>query len=448
MEFYLRGVSMKKLLASLLTASILGMNTLPVLAQWDIADSYWASKEINKVVNDNILPVDEDGRFNPENTITRIQFVQGLLKVLSNENLDVTIPNTMSDVSVYDSYYDDVLRGQQLGVVYGYPDGTFKPNRNLLRSEVTSLMSHITKEKTTDMTVLSAFKDNQDIPDWATHCYTKAVSYGLYVNHPNLAYHEPNRELTRAEAAVLLARLSDMLNVVKDEYLGDNSAAADDDYEPIIEEPQEIVLGIEHLCVHRQAPNNTVTITNFKKSINQGNVVQIAFSEKFLSKKHKGGEIVNFYLPRDLYTVEGTKVLPEGTRFVAEIMDIQHPKIFNKKARVNLIFKHILLPDGSVIDITGKPFTKDGRLAEGPWVTFGKVLLYTITGGAVGTGVGMSMAFIPDPSRVGTALGIGIPVGCTVGMITGLITPGVNYKAKQGELIYLLLIDDLNVEQL
>ena len=237
-----------------------------------------------------------------------------------------------------------------------------------------------------------------------------------------------------------------MLNVVKDEYLG-NAAEEEVAEEPAIEEPKEIVLGIEHLCVHRQAPNNAVTITNFKKSINQGNVVQIAFSEKFLSKQHKGGEIVNFYLPKDLYTVEGTKVLPEGTRFVAEIMDIQNPKIFNKKARVNLIFKHILLPDGTVIDITGKPFTKDGRLAEGPWVTFGKVLLYTITGGAVGTGVGMSMAFIPDPSRVGAALGIGIPVGCTVGMITGLITPGVNYKAKQGETIYLLLIDDLNVAE-
>lgn len=441
MEFYFkRYVYMKKLLASMLAVTMFGLNTLPVLAQYGIDDSYWASKEINKVVSDGILPVDENGNFNPENSITRIQFVQGLLKVLSNDNLDVTITNTMSDVSVYDSYYDDVLRGQQLGVVYGYPDGTFKAQKNLLRSEVTSLMSHITKEQATDATVLDAFKDTSDIPGWAELSYEKAISYGLYVNHPDETMLEPNRELTRAEAAVLLAKLADMLNVVKDEYLGDAE-------EQVPEEPQEIVLGVEHLCVHRQAPNNTVTLTNFKKVVNQGNVVQIAFSEKFLSKKHKGGEIVNFYLPKDLYTVEGTKVLPEGTRFVAEIMDIQNPKIFNKKARVNLIFKHILLPDGSVIDITGKPFTKDGRLAEGAWVTFGKVLLYTITGGAVGTGVGMSLAFIPNPSRVGTALGIGIPVGCTVGLITGLITPGVNYKAKQGECIYLLLIDDVNIDE-
>ena len=436
---------MKKLLASLLTATVLGMNMLPVFAQiGDVSDTYWATKEINKVVNDFILPVDENGNFNPENTITRIQFVQGLLKVLSNENLDVSISNTMSDISVYDSYYDDVLRSQQLGVVYGYPDGTFKPNRDLLRSEVTSLMSHITKERVTDESVLGAFKDVDEIPGWAHHCYLKAISYDLYVNHPYHSFLEPNRALTRAEAAVLLARLADMLNVVKDEYLGDAVLENMDAAEP---EPQEIVLGIEHLCVHRQAPNNTVTLTNFKKSINQGNVVQIAFSEKFLSKKHRGGEIVNFYLPKDLYTVEGTKVLPEGTRFIAEIMDIQNPKIFNKKARVNLIFKHILLPDGTVVDITGKPFTKDGRLCEGPWVTFGKVLLYTITGGAVGSGVGLSMAFIPNPARIGTGLGIGIPVGCTVGLITGLITPGVNYKAKQDELIYLLLIDDLNIAE-
>ena len=198
---------MKKLLASLLTASILGMNTLPVLAQWDIADSYWASKEINKVVNDNILPVDEDGRFNPENTITRIQFVQGLLKVLSNENLDVTIPNTMSDVSVYDSYYDDVLRGQQLGVVYGYPDGTFKGGNNITRAEFIKLLTAAFKFDVQEISK-NFFTDIQD--NWAKN-YINAFAlkgYAKGYENPDGTYSfRPDDFVTRSECVAFINRI-------------------------------------------------------------------------------------------------------------------------------------------------------------------------------------------------------------------------------------------------
>ena len=37
------------------------------------------------------------------------------------------------------------MKSEELGLVYGYPDKTFKPDNKMIKVEVTSVMSHITK---------------------------------------------------------------------------------------------------------------------------------------------------------------------------------------------------------------------------------------------------------------------------------------------------------------
>ena len=95
--------------------------------------------------------------------------------------------------------------------------------------------------------------------------------------------------------------------------------------------------------------------------------------------------------------------------------------------------------------MNAKPFYKDYALKEGPWMTAGKVALYTVGGTAVGTGAGVGFSFIPDPDKVGTGVAIGTPVGAGVGLITGLVTPGLNYVAHEGEEIQVILLDDASI---
>ena len=171
---------MKKFMASLMTFCLLGLNILPVLAFDginDVSNGYWASKEINDVICNNIMSLDEYGNFNPEKSLTRVEFVQSLLKILSNDNLDINIRNTFTDVSETYPAYSDILRSQQLGLVYGYPDKTFRPEQVLLRSEVTSILSHITKETVCDTSILDRFTDKANIPSWALYAYTKTTKY-------------------------------------------------------------------------------------------------------------------------------------------------------------------------------------------------------------------------------------------------------------------------------
>lgn len=207
----------------------------------------------------------------------------------------------------------------------------------------------------------------------------------------------------------------------------------------------EVVLCKEHLNVTPKAPANAVTITNYRKIICANNVIAVVFDCNFNSKCACAGNVINFVLPQALYAEEGTLILPACTKFVAEITKVQQPKWFNKNARVSLIFRCIVLPDGRVMPICARPFTKDCTLKEGPWMTTGKIVLSTVTLGIIGTGVGVGFGFIPSPTNIGAGLAAGIPAGCGVGLLAALISKGLQYKARAGEQIFIILTNDASI---
>ncbi len=422
---------MKKIFAAVMAFCLMAFNTFPALAAAGIADvnsNYWAAKEIQIVTDGGIMSVGAGNRFSPEASITRADFVAALLKVLGNDKLNVTVKNKFSDIKSSDSYYLNILRSDQIGLVYGYPDGTFKPGNSITRAETQSVISHITKDFSGSTSVLNQFSDANKIPTWAKNVYIKTISYGIYVNHPDKNELRPNDNLTRAEAAVLLARLKDKLGLVKDQYKG-----------------KETLLATEHLDSTKKAPCDEVKITNLRYIVLEGNALQVAYDAKFRSKDAQAGDVVNFTTNKDIVTKEGTVVFPCGTKFIASVLDIKDPQWFNKNARAYLQINKAILPSGKTVDLCAKPFYKNYELKEGPWMTAGKLALYTVGGAAVGTGAGVGFGFIPDPTKIGTGIAIGAPVGAAVGLITGLVTPGLNYNAREGEQIYAILLQDASI---
>jgi hypothetical protein len=423
---------MKKLLVGLFAAGVVAMsNTVPTFAAniSDVSANYWASKEINNVVDNNVMTL-SGSKFNPENSVSRVEFVQALLKVLTNDNLDVKIKNSFSDISASDSFYSDVLRSEQLGLVYGYPDGTFKPGKLMSRAETQSVISHITKDMNADTSLLKNFSDSKEIPAWATKAYAKTLNYGIYVNYPNPSELRPNDVLSRAEAAVILYRLRLKAGLIKSQYVGTDL---------------EKVLGTETLEAVKKAPNHDVTITNKRNIIREGNAMYVAFNDKFRSELAQEGEALTFVSKEDITTNEGTVLFPAGTKFYGSVLSITDPKWFNKNARVYAQISQAVLPNGQVVSMNAKPFYKNYELKEGPWMTAGKLALCTLTGGAIGAGAGTGIAFIPNPHKIGTGIGIGTPVGAGIGLATGLITKGLNYHAKEGEEIKVIMLKDVSI---
>ncbi len=193
-----------------------------------------------------------------------------------------------------------------------------------------------------------------------------------------------------------------------------------------------------------KAPCNCVNITDNYYILSKGNVFKIAFEGKFLSECAKEGDCIYFYVPKDICTSCGTLILPMGSKLSGYIRGITKQKMLNKNARVYVSINKLILPDNTELDIKAKPFTKDFSLVENGWMTAGKLAASTVGLGAIGTGAGAGLAFIPKPHKIAVgAAAIGLPVGCFIGLVTGLVTPGLKYHAKQGEEIYIILCEDL-----
>lgn len=209
----------------------------------------------------------------------------------------------------------------------------------------------------------------------------------------------------------------------------------------------EQIIAREHMFCEKGALSNAVTITNLRNIICKGNVFKVSFDCKFWSECAKAGERVNFSVHGAIYTQEGTLLIPACSKVVGTVIRIEKQRIPNKNARVYLNFEYLILPDGTAIQMSAKPLTKDSSLKEGPWHTAGKLFAYTLGLGIVGAGAGTGFAFIPNPAKLGVGYAIGIPVGTTVGLITGLITPGLKYHAKAGEEIPIILCEDLYINK-
>ena len=381
---------MKKIFAALFLSCLVSFSAVNAEensnAIKDIPADFWAKQQVETVLSDNIMQVDSEGNFNPDKPITRIEFVSALLKILSNDNLDVNIKNNFSDINDKQEFFNDVLRSEQLGLIYGYPDGTFQPQKTMLKSETTSIISHITKDKYIDCAILDKYSDKNDIPSWAKIPYAKSINYGIYINYPDENKLEPNRNITRAETAVLLTRLKDKLSLVKPQYIP----------------PKEELLSIEHINMVKNPQENKVNITNQRQIILQGNAFPISFESAFESKTAKEGDVVYFIFNEARKTDEGSTLIPQGSKLTAEVTMVEQPRIYNHCAKVFLEYKQITLPDGTNYNISAKTFNKDCELKESNWLT-----------------------------------------GVKYASIVGTFTKGLNYKSKKGETINIILTDDL-----
>lgn len=391
----------------------------------DVDAEYWANVEITDMVEKEVMGL-VDGNFNPEASVERGNFVKMLVKVLGHNDLAVKVSNPYTDIGVTTKNYTSIMKSEEIGLVYGYPDGTFKPENKMTKAEVTSVMSHITKSMTADETVLDQFEDKDLIPAWANAAYAKSVKYGLYVNHPEALMLEPNREITRAEVAVLLYKLSKTLNVVKTEYVS-----------------KETTNSTEHLNIHPEAESNIVTVTNLRKIIASGNILKTEFAQVYKSKKSAEGDEVVFVVRNDVLTNEGTTVIPAASKFYATVEDIKSNKWFNKVAEVKFHFTRLELPDGRTADVDAYIYNnRDGYLRENPWK---KVALCALGGTIVGTGAGMAIGIPND--ETGTGFAVGTPAGFGAGTILGLVTKGVNYKANEGETVFIKVLNNVSINE-
>lgn len=166
----------------------------------DIAN-HWAKPFIEQLADLGIISGFPDGSFKPDATLTRAQHAAMLLKAF--ELAPIREATTFKDVAADFWAKDAIAKANRAGFLSGYPDQTFRPNQNLTRAQ--ALVSLVNGLKLTGGTsnTLGVYSDRAEIPSFATAAITTATALKMVVNYPKKEVIAPSRDITRAEVAAI-----------------------------------------------------------------------------------------------------------------------------------------------------------------------------------------------------------------------------------------------------
>jgi hypothetical protein len=197
--------------------------------QFKDISGHWAENSINYLANKGLVKgyIADDGYvIKPQEFITRAEFLTVLIN--SRPDIEFTNENVKSFIDVKEGewYKEIVDKASSIGILSGYPDGSFKPNNPITRAEITALIMKFNNWSEKDIDYESKLFSDVKEGEWhfipILVCRSKKIVNG----YPDGTF-APQRFALRGEAFALLA------NYVKN-YL--HSASAElDDMAPIVE---------------------------------------------------------------------------------------------------------------------------------------------------------------------------------------------------------------------
>ena len=106
----------------------------------DVAPDAWYATAVNTLASLGIVTGYGNGMFGPDDSITRAQFTTIAMRFA---NLDTSGENIFTDVSEDDWFYEFVVGAIKYGWIGGYPDGRFGPNDTITRAQVTTIVNRM-----------------------------------------------------------------------------------------------------------------------------------------------------------------------------------------------------------------------------------------------------------------------------------------------------------------
>ena len=126
---------MKKII-SVLTALTIIISLCGNVTMATDYNNHWAKNDIITLLNSNIISGDEMGNINPDNMITRAEFVKVINRTF---NYNILLGVNFKDVTSDKWYYREVLSAYNYGLVKGDSEKTFSPERDVLEQGSGSL---------------------------------------------------------------------------------------------------------------------------------------------------------------------------------------------------------------------------------------------------------------------------------------------------------------------
>ena len=166
-------------------------------------DSHWAKKEINALVEKEIINGYPDHTYRPNANVTRGQFVAFLVRALHLPEGD----SGFVDVKAGNNLYEEINAAKKAGIIQGTVEGKALPNVNITRADAAVMLDRALQYKgnfneESDLN----FIDAGSVPKYALNAFKHVVHYGFVQGtKENTLDHASTA--TRAESAVFIYRL-------------------------------------------------------------------------------------------------------------------------------------------------------------------------------------------------------------------------------------------------
>jgi len=182
--------------------------TEPASAFNDVS-GHWALHFIAHAIERGIVNGYSDETFRPNININRAEFVVMLSRALMLNGEPAT--HEFSDDALIPSWAKEhVVLAVQAGLINGYGDGSFGPNKRITRAEMVTIINRALKQVEAVENDIS-FVDREQIPIWARTAVAQTVQAGI-INGKSGNVFAPQDQATRAEAVTIIIKLLEALN--------------------------------------------------------------------------------------------------------------------------------------------------------------------------------------------------------------------------------------------
>ena len=179
-------------------------------AQWlsllDVSENDWFYEDVKYIVTGGLMNGTDSGTFSPESPLTRGMVATILWRLEGRPSTSSTTP--FSDVPEERYYTEAIAWAAENNIVTGYGDGKFGPDDTITREQFAAILYRYATLKGCDISVqddLSNFNDTDKISDYALIPVKWAVAADIIRGSTSVTLN-PSGETKRSEGAAMLHR--------------------------------------------------------------------------------------------------------------------------------------------------------------------------------------------------------------------------------------------------
>jgi len=174
----------------------------------DVPEQHWASCDIDKLAMNDVVVGYPDKMFKPNRNVSRAEFATMLVKGFNMDNCSLEPKCIFSDVPASNWANPMIAKAVDEQLLKGYPNGRFMPNNNVTRAEALTAMAKGLNNCSIDeckaKEILSKYRDGGRVPSWSQIPIATALENGALSDLPNSDMIMPDKAASRADIASML----------------------------------------------------------------------------------------------------------------------------------------------------------------------------------------------------------------------------------------------------